>query len=114
MTFPTASLPSSKWLLLSLSVQSHSRPSLAIMIVRASTRYLVSIFQGSHHIRYVHFTHYIVGAAQMSLLQNLPSSLCEPGPKEIDGVGNFYLEVLAPEPPELMAKTVVTHRGLVK
>lgn len=58
--------------------------------------------------------HALSRAAQMSLLQNLPSSLCEPGPKEIDGVGNFYLEVLAPEPPELMAKTVVTHRGLVK
>ena len=42
----------------------------------------------------------------MSLLQNLPFSLCEPGPKEIDGIGNFYLEVLAPEPSELPVSTL--------
>ena len=39
----TANLPFSKWLLLLLSVQSHSQSSLAIMIVRESIYYHVSI-----------------------------------------------------------------------
>lgn len=30
----------------------------------------------------------------MSLLQDLPFSLCEPGPEDVDGVGNYYLSVL--------------------
>lgn len=30
----------------------------------------------------------------MSILQDLPFSLCEPGPEAVDGVGNFYLQVL--------------------
>ena len=34
----------------------------------------------------------------MSILQKLPLSLCEPGPEQVDGTGNFYLQVLAPEP----------------
>src|ERR1700744_1545137 len=29
----------------------------------------------------------------MSLLQDLPFSLCQPGPEEVDGVGNYYLQV---------------------
>lgn len=37
----------------------------------------------------------------MSILQNLPFSLCESGPEEVDGVGNFYLQVLAPAPSQL-------------
>ena len=30
----------------------------------------------------------------MSLLQDLPFSLCQPGPEEVDGVGNYYLQIL--------------------
>ena len=33
-------------------------------------------------------------SAQMSLMQTLPFSLSEPGPKEIEGIGNYYVEVL--------------------
>ncbi|KAF2141991.1 uncharacterized protein K452DRAFT_326560 [Aplosporella prunicola CBS 121167] len=35
-------------------------------------------------------------AAQMSLITTLPYSLSEPGPQNIEGVGNYYVEVLAP------------------
>jgi hypothetical protein len=31
----------------------------------------------------------------MALIQSLPYSLSEPGPEEIDGVGNYFVEVLA-------------------
>lgn len=31
--------------------------------------------------------------AQMALLQSLPFSLCQPGPSDLDGVGNYYLRV---------------------
>jgi hypothetical protein len=34
-------------------------------------------------------------AGQMSLIQSLPYSLSEPGPEDIDGVGNYVVEVLA-------------------
>ena len=34
-------------------------------------------------------------AGQMSLIEALPYSLSVPGPEEIDGVGNYYVEVLA-------------------
>ena len=34
----------------------------------------------------------------MSILEDLPFSLCEAGPKQVDGVGNFYVQVLAPAP----------------
>ncbi|ROW12461.1 hypothetical protein VMCG_00509 [Cytospora schulzeri] len=34
-------------------------------------------------------------AAQMSVLQGLPFSLCQPGPEHVDGVGNYHLPVLA-------------------
>ncbi|KAF6844015.1 phosphatase dcr2 [Colletotrichum musicola] len=33
--------------------------------------------------------------AQMSILESLPYSLARSGPEEIDGVGNYYVEVLA-------------------
>lgn len=33
--------------------------------------------------------------AQMAIMQSLPYSLSVPGPAEIDGVGNYYIEVLA-------------------
>ncbi|KAK8160849.1 Metallo-dependent phosphatase-like protein [Phyllosticta citrichinensis] len=35
-------------------------------------------------------------SAQMSLLTTLPYSLSEPGPNTIDGVGNYFVEILAP------------------
>jgi hypothetical protein len=31
----------------------------------------------------------------MGLLRDLPFSLCQPGPEQIDGVGNYYLQVFA-------------------
>lgn len=42
----------------------------------------------------------------MSLLQDLPFSLCQPGPAHVDGVGNYYLQVLAPEPSQLSPLTL--------
>jgi hypothetical protein len=42
----------------------------------------------------------------MSILQNLPFSLCEPGPEEVDGIGNFYLRVLAPAPSQRPLSTL--------
>lgn len=35
----------------------------------------------------------MTGTAQMSLLQDLPFSLCQSGPEEVEGVGNYYLQV---------------------
>lgn len=32
---------------------------------------------------------------QMAFMENLPYSLSRPGPKDVDGVGNYYVEVLA-------------------
>ena len=31
----------------------------------------------------------------MSILQDLPFSLCQTGPDQVDGVGNYYLQILA-------------------
>ena len=42
----------------------------------------------------------------MSILQNLPFSLCESGPEQVDGIGNFYLQVLAPAPSQLSLATL--------
>lgn len=42
----------------------------------------------------------------MSILQNLPFSLCESGPEQVDGIGNFYLQVLAPTPSQLPLSTL--------
>ncbi|KAI9164045.1 Phosphatase DCR2 [Paramyrothecium foliicola] len=42
-------------------------------------------------------TYALSRAAQMSLLQDLPHSLCQPGPEDVDGIGNYYLEVFGPE-----------------
>lgn len=36
-------------------------------------------------------------ASQMGLIQQLPYSLSEAGPKDLPGVGNYFVEVLAPE-----------------
>ncbi|ETS80399.1 hypothetical protein PFICI_07928 [Pestalotiopsis fici W106-1] len=42
--------------------------------------------------------HALSRTAQMSILQDLPFSLCEPGPEHVDGIGNFCLKILAPAP----------------
>jgi hypothetical protein len=42
----------------------------------------------------------------MSILQNLPFSLCESGPEQVDGVGNFHLQVLAPAPSQFALSTL--------
>lgn len=31
----------------------------------------------------------------MSILQDLPYTLCQPGPENVDGIGNYYLTILA-------------------
>ena len=43
---------------------------------------------------------------QMALLQTLPYSLSHPGPDTVDGVGNYYVEILAPSPSQHSAITV--------
>ncbi|KAK4232971.1 Metallo-dependent phosphatase [Achaetomium macrosporum] len=50
--------------------------------------------------------HALSRTAQMSILQNLPFSLCESGPEHVDGIGNFYLQVLAPAPSQLPLSTL--------
>lgn len=42
----------------------------------------------------------------MTILQNLPLSLCDPGPEEVDGIGNIYLKVLAPAPSQRLLSTL--------
>ena len=42
----------------------------------------------------------------MSILQNLPFSLCESGPEQIDGIGNYSLQVMAPAPSQLPLSTL--------
>lgn len=37
----------------------------------------------------------MAGTAQMSLLRDLPFSLCQAGPHQNNGVGNYYLQVLS-------------------
>ncbi|KAF2752410.1 Metallo-dependent phosphatase [Pseudovirgaria hyperparasitica] len=44
--------------------------------------------------------------AQMSILQNLPFSLCEPGPEHVDGIGNYYIEILAHSPVQIPLATL--------
>ncbi|TRX95863.1 hypothetical protein FHL15_003417 [Xylaria flabelliformis] len=45
-------------------------------------------------------------AAQMSLLESLPYSLCQPGPEKVDGEGNYYLQVFSEAPSELPLSTL--------
>ena len=45
-------------------------------------------------------------AAQMSIIQTLPYSLSQPGPEDLAGVGNYYVEVLAPSPSQHSAITI--------
>ncbi|KAH8655486.1 hypothetical protein BX600DRAFT_69257 [Xylariales sp. PMI_506] len=42
----------------------------------------------------------------MSILQNLPFSLCESGPEHVDGIGNYYLQVLTPAPSQFPLSTL--------
>ena len=42
----------------------------------------------------------------MSILENLPFSLCKSGPEQVDGIGNFCLQVLAPAPSQLSLSTL--------
>jgi hypothetical protein len=42
----------------------------------------------------------------MSILQDLPFSLCQSGPEQVDGVGNYYLEILAPAPSQRPLSTL--------
>jgi 3',5'-cyclic AMP phosphodiesterase CpdA len=44
--------------------------------------------------------------AQMSLLSTMPFSLSQSGPVDIDGVGNYYIEVLAQAPSQNSALTL--------
>lgn len=48
----------------------------------------------------------MIGEAQMKLLQDLPFSLCEPGPENVDGVGNYYLQILDATPSQLSLSTL--------
>ncbi|KAF4955045.1 hypothetical protein FSARC_11952 [Fusarium sarcochroum] len=42
--------------------------------------------------------HALSRRTQMSILENLPLSFCDSGPDDVDGVGNFCLEILASVP----------------
>ncbi|KAI9742475.1 MAG: purple acid phosphatase [Claussenomyces sp. TS43310] len=50
--------------------------------------------------------HALSRTAQMSILQNLPFSLCKSGLEQVDGIGNFYLQVLAPAPSQFPLSTL--------
>jgi hypothetical protein len=42
----------------------------------------------------------------MLILQDLPYSLYESGPEQVDGIGNFCLQVLAPALSQLLLSTL--------
>lgn len=42
----------------------------------------------------------------MSLLEDLPFSLCQSGPEEVDGVGNYYLQIFGHAKPQLPLATL--------
>jgi hypothetical protein len=42
----------------------------------------------------------------MSILQDLPFSLCQSGPEQVNGVGNYHLEILAPAPSQRPLSTL--------
>jgi len=44
--------------------------------------------------------------AQMSLIETLPFSLSKAGPEDVDGVGNYVVEILAPSPSQHSAITL--------
>lgn len=45
-------------------------------------------------------------SAQMSLLDTLPFSVSQPGPEDVEGIGNYIVEVLAPGPSQHSAITL--------
>lgn len=49
---------------------------------------------------------WIAGTSQMSILRDLPLSLCEAGPEDVDGIGNYHLQVLAPAPSQRSLSTL--------
>ncbi|KAI6345153.1 hypothetical protein MCOR25_011048 [Pyricularia grisea] len=60
-------------------------------------------------------THALSRTEQMRILESLPYSLCEPGPDLVNGIGNFYLQVLAPAPSRLPLSTLYcldSHGGI--
>ncbi|KAH8896547.1 Metallo-dependent phosphatase [Thozetella sp. PMI_491] len=44
--------------------------------------------------------------AQMKLLDEFPTSLCQAGPAHVDGVGNYYLQIFPPAPEGLPIATL--------
>ena len=51
----------------------------------------------------------------MSIIQDLPFSLSQPGPEAVDGVGNYYLQVLAQAPSQRSVSTLYfldSHAGI--
>ncbi|KAI0451994.1 Metallo-dependent phosphatase-like protein [Xylaria acuta] len=51
-------------------------------------------------------TYALSRAAQMSLLESLPYSLCQSGPEKVDDEGNYYLQVFGEAPSELPLSTL--------
>jgi hypothetical protein len=43
----------------------------------------------------------------MTPLQDLPYSLCQPGPEEVDGIGNYYLQVFGSAPSDVPLSTLI-------
>lgn len=43
---------------------------------------------------------YVSGEAQMTILQDLPGSLCEAGPENVDGIGNYHLQIMSSKTPQ--------------
>jgi hypothetical protein len=48
----------------------------------------------------------------MSILQDLPFSLCQAGPEQVDGIGNHYLQVLGSEGPVLNLYFLDSHEQI--
>ncbi|KAF5707603.1 metallo-dependent phosphatase [Fusarium mundagurra] len=63
----------------------------------------VSVVFGNHDSER---NHALSRMAQMLILQDLPFSLCKAGPEHVDGIGNIYLEVLAPAPSQFRLSTL--------
>ncbi|KAM0714514.1 hypothetical protein Q7P37_009809 [Cladosporium fusiforme] len=50
--------------------------------------------------------HALSREAQMTILQSLPFNLSEPGPEQVEGIGNFCLKIMAPDPSLLSLSTL--------
>ena len=42
----------------------------------------------------------------MAILEDLPFSMCQSGPRDVDGIGNYYLQLLAAEPSQTALSTL--------